>query len=322
MAHPGESGRAAIRRRAGLAVLLAAVAGSVLAVAPFEARCAELTTPAIAGVVVGGAPIGIVRDDFRGTEGPMAFSDGSLLFTEAQATQVTRIGADGSVSALLTNAGVPNALALNRKGELLAVLTGQPALAVIYPAAKARTLADSFNGKPLNRPNDLVVDRRGGVYFTDPGGRVKPAEAPPSPAVYYFNPAGKLLLATSDVAVPNGIQLSPNEKTLYVADTRGEYVVAFDVGSDGSLSGRRNFAHVAVGGDGLAVDSAGRLYVATTLGVEVVGPDGAALGVITLPKQPQNLAFAGRDKRTLYVVGRGTVYQIPMLTRGFTGRAK
>ena len=252
----------------------------------------------------------------------MAFSDGSLLFTEAQATQVTRIAADGSVSALLTNPGVPNALALNRKGELLAVLTGQPALAVIYPAAKARTLADSFNGKPLNRPNDLVADRRGGVYFTDPGGRAKPGEPPPSPAVYYFNPAGKLLLATSDVAVPNGIQLSPNEKTLYVADTRGEYVVAFDVGSDGSLSGRRDFAHVAVGGDGLAVDGAGRLYVATTRGVEVVGPDGAALGVITLPKQPQNLAFAGRDKRTLYVVGRGTVYQIPMLTRGFTGRAK
>jgi gluconolactonase len=295
-------------------------------------RAAELTTSAIAGVCVGGTPIEVVREGFEGTEGPLALPDGDLLFVENRASRVTRVAVDGSVSAFVTYPGGVNALAFDPHGELVAVLTAQPGIAVIYPADKARTLVDRVDGKPFNRPNDLVIDRNGGVYFTDPGGYPKPGQPRTPTAVYYLDPGGKLTRLVQDIELPNGIQLSPDERTLYVANTQGEYVLAFDVAADGSVHGRRNFARLAgfrqtpngpsSGADGLAVDSAGRLYVATTTGVQVFNPRGEALGTIVLPKQPQNLAFAGKHKRALFVVGGGSVYRITMLAQGFRGRAK
>lgn len=295
-------------------------------------QAATLSTPDIPGVVRGGTPIETLREDFQGSEGPLALPDGSLLFAENEARRVTRIAVDGSVSEFLSAAAGPNALGLSPRGELIAVTTAQPRLVVIHPAANARTLVDQVLGKPLNRPNDLVIDRKGGVYFTDPGGRVKPGESPPQPVVYYLSPDGQLRQIAGDVALPNGIQLSPDEKTLYVANSQGEFVLAYDVADDGSIKGRRDFARlagltttgnrVAGGADGLAVDSEGRLYVATGGGVQVFDSHGAPLGIITLPKSPQNLAFAGKDKHSLYVVGRGAVYRITMVAQGFTGRAK
>ncbi len=295
-------------------------------------RAQELTTAPIPGVCRAGTPIEVVRDGFEGTEGPVALPDGDLLFVENRASRVTRVALDGSVSAFVTYPGGVNALAFDPHGELVAVLTAQPGIAVIYPADKARTLVDRVDGKPLNRPNDLVIDRKGGVYFTDPGGYPKPGQPRPPTAVYYLDPRGKLLRLADDIELPNGIQLSPDEKTLYVANTQGEYVLAFQVAADGSVHGRRNFAHLAgfqqtprgpsSGADGLAVDSAGRLYVATTIGVQVFDSGGAALGTLVLPKQPQNLAFAGEHKQVLFVVGGGSVYRIAMLARGFSRRAK
>jgi gluconolactonase len=127
--------------------------------------------------------------------------------------------------------------------------------------------------------------------------------------------------------------LSPDERTLYVNNTRGgEYVVAFDVHPDGSLGNQRNFGKydgvrrtatgISAGADGLAIDAEGRVYAATSAGVQVYSPDGRHLGTIVLSRTPQNLAFAGPEKKTLYVVGRGVVYKIQMLAQGFRGRAK
>jgi gluconolactonase len=128
------------------------------------------------------------------------------------------------------------------------------------------------------------------------------------------------------------VSLSPDEKTLYVADTFGEYVLAYQVASGGAVSQPKNFARLAgfkqtengpsSGADGLAVDAQGRLYVASSAGVEVFDRRGKALGVIELPKAPQNLAFAGSSGNALYVVGRGAVWKIDTLTRGPANRAK
>jgi gluconolactonase len=310
---------------------LALVAGAFeFALLVSDAQAAALTTTAIAGVVKAGTPIEIIGESFAGTEGPVALPDGSLLFTEGRATRVTRIAVDGSVGEFLTNPAGPNALALNAQGSVVATLTAQPGVAVIYPSERAAILVDKVDGKPLNRPNDLVIDRRGGVYFTDPGGVRKPGQAAVT-AVYYLSPRNELRLVDSSVALPNGIQLSPNEKILYVADTAGEYVLAYDVAADGIVGARRNFARLArrtdsssagAGADGLAVDVDGRLYVATSLGVQVFTAAGAALGTIELPKRPQNLAFAGKNKHDLFVVGQGGVYRIHTRTRGVPSRAK
>jgi gluconolactonase len=124
------------------------------------------------------------------------------------------------------------------------------------------------------------------------------------------------------------VALSPDEKTLYVANTQGEYLVAFDLDANGEPKNMRDFAKLALppaqganaptsGADGIAVDEKGRLYVATTVGVQVVSPKGEPLGVIPMPKAPQNLAFGGGPKRNvLYVVGRGAVYRIAMQAKG------
>jgi gluconolactonase len=303
----------------------------VLALVAFDAQAATLTTPVIAGVVKAGTPIEIIGEDFAGTEGPVGLPDGSLLFTENRAARVTRIALDGSVGVFLTNPAGPNALALTSEGSIVATLTGRPGVAVIYPADHAAILVDRADGKPLHRPNDLVIDRKNGVYFTDPGGLAKPGEPAVATAVYYLNPRGDLRLLDHTVGLPNGIQLSPDGKVLYVADTRGEYVLAYDVAAEGVIGQRRNFARLArraeaastgAGADGLAVDNDGRLYVATSAGVQIFSTAGSALGVIKLPKRPQNLAFAGKNKHDLFVVGQGAVYRIHTRTQGVLSRAK
>ncbi|HEY3301139.1 MAG TPA: SMP-30/gluconolactonase/LRE family protein [Methylophilaceae bacterium] len=294
---------------------------------------APLVTPPIPGVVPGGIELRPIKSGFTGTEGPITLPDGSLIFTETQANRITKIGLDGSISSFINDSNGANGLAFAPNGDLYAAQTLKPSVGIIYPANRAKVLAKDYQGKPLGRPNDLVLDKKGGVYFTDPGVAPKPNEAPATkPAVYYIKPSGELILIADDITRPNGIQLSPDEKILYVANTAGEFVFAYDIAEDGSVGPRRKFALLegfkktengpSSGADGLAVDAAGRLYVASTVGIQVFDKVGIALGIITLPKAPQNLAFAGADKKTLYVVGRGDAYKIPVLTPGYAGRAK
>lgn len=277
-----------------------------------------------------GTAIELVGEGFEGTEGPLALPDGSLLFTENRAGRIRHMAPDGTSSVFLESTNGSNSLALAPNGDLITVQTADPAVGILYPEAHARRLADAFAGERFIRPNDLVVDRAGGIFFTDPGDATRKG-ASPLPAVYYLSPAGQLSRLVTDMRLPNGIQLSPDEKTLYVADTGGEWVIAWDV-AGGRLSNRRNFAKLASaagsppsatrGADGLAIDERGRLYVASAAGVQVFGPDSMPLGIIELPRQPQNLAFAGPNKEWLYALGRGAVYRIRMLARGFGGRAK
>lgn len=215
----------------------------------------------------------------------------------------------------------------------------KPAIGIVAPHGKERVFAETYEGTPFVRPNDLVISaRHGDIYFTDSGaalGTAKPDQTAvaPRPAVYRISLKGDLTRIASDIERPNGIQLSPDEKTLYIANTLGEYILAYDVARDGSLGNRRNFAKLegyqktdngvySSGADGLAIDEKGRLYVASTLGIQVFSPTGNALGIIPLPKAPQNLAFAGKDKKFLYVVGRGAAYRIATQTAGYAGRAK
>jgi gluconolactonase len=138
------------------------------------------------------------------------------------------------------------------------------------------------------------------------------------PLLFYITPAGHLTKLTDAITKPNGVQLSTNEKTLYAVN--GDHVVAFDVQPNGSIKSPRKFADVT--GDGLAVDNADRLYVATEEGIRVFSPKGRPLGLIPIPVRIQSIAFAGVDRKTLYAVGRGKVFRIPLLTAGIKGRAK
>lgn len=300
----------------------------------------ETVATAIPGVVAAGTKIEVIKSGFTGTEGPVGLPDGSLIFTETQANRITRIDKDtNQTSTFLEATNGSNGLGFDAKGRLVSVQTtpGATRIGVIYPKGSEATLTDNFDGKPYGRPNDLVVSKSGGVYFTDPGPNAAPGQPAPTPAlppaVYFVPPGGKPVQIATDVARPNGIVLSPDEKTLYVNDTNGESIVAFDVAADGKTSNRRNFAKYATvnktpaglpnsGADGLAVDAEGRLYCAAIGGVQVFSPRGEHLGTIPVSLQPQNIAFAGADKKTLYIVGRGSAFKVRLLTAGYAGRAK
>jgi gluconolactonase len=326
-----------------------ALAQAAPAAAPLTttgATVAPAVTPVIPGVVAAGTRIELIKEGFTGTEGPVTLPDGSLIFTETQANRITRIAEDGSTSVFVEGSNGSNGLGFTPNGDLYAVQVLKPRVGIVFPDPKVRTLADNHEGKPFGRPNDLVVDKQGNVYFTDSGANPAPATAaqasqaapakPPvetaKPAVYRISRQGELKRLVADIERPNGIQLSPDEKVLYVANTLGEHLLAYDIQPDGSVGPRRNFARLdgwrktdtggSSGADGLAIDDAGRVYVASNVGIQVFSAKGEPLGTITLPKQPQNLAFAGEDKKTLYVVGRGAVYRFPVLTPGFAGRAK
>jgi gluconolactonase len=282
----------------------------------------ETVAPGIPGVVAAGTPVTVIKEGFQGTEGPIAMPDGSLLFTEPAANRISKIDRDNNVTTFLENTNGSNALAFDAKGRLISVQTtaGQMRVGVLYPKGSEATLA------ALDvRPNDLVVDRKGGVYFTSPGA---------TPQVFYVPAGGAAMKVAEGITNPNGIQLSRDEKTLYVNDTRGEYMIAFDVQPDGTLRNQRNFARyegvtktdtgVTSGADGLAVDNDGRVYAAinSTGGVQVFSPEGKHLGTIPTSLGAQNIAFAGPDKKTLYIVGRGAAFKVQMLSQGFLGRAK
>lgn len=320
----------------------AALAG-MLAQAPAALPPAtDTTAPNIPGVVKGGTKVLVVKDGFQGTEGPIVMSDGSLVFTEQQASRITKIDKDGNVSTYLEKANVSSGLAYDPKGRLISVQRGRDGEGKAQVGVLAPTnamLVDNFEGQPFKMPNDLVADKKGGVYFTDSGLPLQGQPTAPREgrALYYLKPDNQLIRLDNQIDFPNGVVLSPDEKVVYANSLEGEWIFAYDVQPDGSVRNKRNFARLEAahrpegntdpgfrtyGADGLAVDGAGRLYVATQIGVQVFSPQGQHLGTIPTSRPAQNVVFAGTDRKTLYVVGRGAVYKIAMQAQGYMGRAK
>jgi gluconolactonase len=289
------------------------------------------TAPMILGVVSGGTPVELLADGFEAVEGPLPQLDDGLLFTNGRLNRVLRLAPDGKLSVWFEGPGGANALTRTPEGDIIATLTEARTIAVLQPGQPPRPLVGEFEGVQFNRPNDLIADSRGNIYFTDTasatasGGTTLPA------AVYQVTRKRKLVRIVQGVERPNGVALSPDERTLYVANTAGDGIVAVALDRDGDAKKSRIFARLVMpppapagvapaatgsGADGMAVDEKGRLYVATAVGVQVFSEEGQAIGIITLPKQPQNLAFSGPGRHALFVVGRGSVYRIQMLTRG------
>ena len=306
--------------RIAVVMLCALSSASLYAQAPAPARGAapppppatETVAPAIPGVVAAGTKVAIVKDGLRSSEGPILMPDGSTLFTEPGASTVHKIDKSGTISTFVENTNRANGLALDSKGRLIA--TTALTIDVLYPPAAKATLA-----KMSTRPNDLVIDKKDGIYFTLPSDK---------PSAVYYIPAGGQATKVGEAPGAHGIQLSPDEKTLYSADSGGEYLIAFDVQADGKLTNKRNFGKYQglptpeSHADGIAVDSQGRVYVGIATGVQVFSAKGEALGVIPTSQRPQNLAFAGPDKKTLYLTGGSALFSVKMLAQGYAGRAK
>ena len=190
------------------------------------------------------------------------------------------------------------------------------------PKKAIEILVDRFEGKRLNRPNDVVCRSDGSLYFTDPGLRVPLAERElPYAGVYRIAPDGTVTLI-ADCEYPNGLAFSPDERVLYVANTRWTaYIHAIELDAGGSLVRRRIFADMSSDEtdgvpDGMKVDVEGRVYCTGPGGTWVFAPDGARLGIIRTPEVPANLAFGGPDLRTLFFTARTSVYTLRVKTPG------
>jgi len=202
-----------------------------------------------------------------------------------------------------------------------------------------RVVLDKINGKPIDGPNDLVMDAKGGLYITDPQFTPESTKSQPGKQVYYVPPDGtaRVVIGPGEYAMPNGVELSPDGKTLYVNNTwqqPGEnFVWAYDVAADGSLTNKRQFAmlnltpgvleaakpadRVDSGADGTAVDTDGRYYVATRSGAQIFLPDGTYAGTIWVPQYPVSLTFGGVNNDVLYIVGESSAWAIQTRVRGF-----
>ena len=274
----------------------------------------------IAGVVAAGTTVELVKEGFQFTEGPVGTPDGGLYFADVRASIMYRLHPSGDINVFRDNTAAAGGLAFDRAGNLLAVeAEGKRIIRIDSRGAVAVIATQAAAGQVFLRPNDLIVDRRGGIYVTDPG----PIGHKGKAFVYYVRPDGHVLLVSDDIRFPNGLTLTRDEKVLLVADSRGNIIFAFDIQNDGNAINRRPFAHlqgIPEGklsfADGMALDSAGRLYVTSVTGIQVFDAGGTYLGTIRVPRQPTNLAFSGPDKRTLYITAREGLYRLTMLSPG------
>jgi gluconolactonase len=303
----------------------------------------QVTVTGIPGVVAAGAQWKLVWQGPDNADGIVATSDGGLLFAQEQPGTVGKLDKNDRFSIWARNTHGTGALGIDHQGRVIGAertcsdpgghpdRCQEPAELIVITPNGHQTLAGNYDGKTFWRMGELVCDSKGGVYFSDDHG------------TYFMNAAGKVSLVVDRSVRTNGMMLSRDEKTLYV--TNGKTLVAWDIRPDGTTTNQRNFATLEAGGsgDGMAIDSEGRLYVTSGgSGIQVFGPEGQYLGAIPLPRSASSVAFGGPGKKILYAKGAGmknpdgteyrtapgvrnnakAIYKIDMIAQGYAGRPK
>ncbi len=259
---------------------------------------------------------------FEFTEGPLWHPDGYLLFVDIRRSQLLKWvpGQRYRVVREQTNEG--NGLTFDLQGRLIMCEMSARRITRTESDGKIGILADKFDGKRLNRVNDVVCKSDGSIYFTDPNSRLAPEERELSySGVYRLSPDGRMQLVTADCEYPNGLAFSPDEKVLYVANSREQkYIRAFDVQPDGSVANSRVFADMSAPQeevpDGMKVDAEGRVFCTGPGGTWIFSDQGQLIGILRTDEVPANCAFGGSDRRTLFLTARTSVYTIRVKTPG------
>jgi len=338
--------------------LLTTAAAGLLAASAAIAQPAEDTAvlrldPALDALVSPDAKVELVKGGFGFTEGPVWVQEGNggyLLFTDIPGNVIYKLTPqDGQASVFLYNAGYngpdiwrwggiqnngrdrndprfeefamigADGLTLDRQGRVIICTFAGRSLVRLESDGKRTVLADSYEGKRFNGPNDVVVKRDGGIYFTDTYGGLRLRDKDPRKgldfnAVFLWKD-GKLTLLIKDMPATNGLAFSPDEKYLYVNGSRDNYVRRYEVLPDGTLANGKMFIDMSKETergitDGLRVDRNGNLYETGPGGVWVISPDGKHLGTIRAPEQSTNVGFGDADRKTLYIAARTSIYKI------------
>jgi gluconolactonase len=265
-------------------------------------------------LVAAGATVKKMAGDFKFTEGPAGDAVGNVYFSDIPNNRILKWSLDGKLSTFLENSGGANGLYFDKNGNLLACQGEARRLVSISPKGEITVLADKYHGKKLNSPNDLWIDPKGGVYFSDPRYGNRAGMEQDGEHVYYLKPDHKTVIRViSDMVRPNGLIGTPNGRTLYVTDEGGGKTYAYKVNKDGTLSGKQLFA--PEGADGMTIDNKGNVYLATKV-VAIYNKKGKKLEEIPVPEQPSNITFAGKDNNTLFITARTSFYAVDMQVKG------
>ncbi|MDI1443140.1 SMP-30/gluconolactonase/LRE family protein [Polyangium sp. 6x1] len=269
--------------------------------------------------LVGVGTVEEVQGNFMFTEGPQWNpATKTLLFTDIPANRIHEYTPGGAITVFREPSANTNGLAIDQNGLLVSCEHSGRRVSRELANGTLASIADAYQGKKLNSPNDVIVHSNGTVYFTDPPyGLADPGLSELGfYGVFRVTPAGEVTLVADDMERPNGIALSPDEKTLYVADTATGELRAWPVNADGSLGAANKLVTTSQGPDGMAVDEKGNLFIATSAGVEVYSPAGKLYGAIAVPQQPANCAFGGEDKKTLFITARTGLYRVTLVGAG------
>ncbi|MHC4728340.1 MAG: SMP-30/gluconolactonase/LRE family protein, partial [Planctomycetota bacterium] len=264
-------------------------------------------------VVAPGTQVTKLAGGFMFTEGPAADAAGNIFFTDIPNSRIHKWSLDGKLSTFRENSARSNGLFFDKNGNLLACEGGGRRLVSINPQGSIKVLADKYQGKKFNSLNDLWIDPKGGIYFTDP--RYGPRDnMEMGEHVYYLSPGrNRLIRVIDDMVRPNGLIGTPDGKTLYVTDAGGGKTFAYTINKDGTLSNKKLFA--PQGSDGMTIDNLGNVYL-TRGGVAVYNKKGEKVEEIKVPEGPANVCFGGKDKRTLFITARTSLYSVRMRVSG------
>jgi gluconolactonase len=305
--------------------LLLAAAASTFLTAQRARRDFNLQaeSPQFWDVVDHNAKLSVVGTGFGFTEGPVWDAAGFLYVSDETINKIFRLHPDGKKEEVIA-LGDPDGNTFDRQHRLIDCASVLRAIIEVTPDGKYKILADHYDGKKLNSPNDVIVGPDGALYFTDPNMDLVAGEKQEIPfqGVYRLDTEGHLKLLTRDLTQPNGLAFSPDGKHFYVDYSEKRNIRVYDVAADGTLTNGRVFGEEPGGKgdgvpDGMRVDKNGNLFVTGPKGIWVWDAKGNHLGTIVMPEQPANLNWGDKDYRTLYITATTSVYRLEMKTQGF-----
>ena len=296
---------------------------AVRAQAPPRTYSLKAESPKFWDLIDSKAELSKVATGFGFTEGPVWDERGFLYVSDEEQNRIYKVTKDGHKEEFIS-LGDPDGNAYDRDHRLIDCASVLRAIIAVTADGEYKILADKFDGKKFNSPNDVIVGPDGAIYFTDPTLDLVKGETQEIPfqGVYRLDDKGNVRLLTRELTQPNGLAFSPDGKRFYVDDSEQRNIRVYDVNADGSLSNGRIFGsepsekHEGVP-DGMRVDETGNIYVTGPRGVWIWDPDGHHLGKIELPEQPANLIWGDNDYQTLYITATTSVYKLRTKVRGF-----